>query len=176
LFFCSLTTSFAEEPIGNGDGRIHIIPTLSSTAVKNGEKITISAIVKAQAGIAKVEAHLGGVERVELKPAPRNLGGVNEQETVGLYTAEWRAHDLENKVYSVALEVTDKEGHTYSDRSLSFSDQASKGAASKGSFPDPGFARVGSALLLRPNGNSSAWSSIRRAATLIFARTAPVPS
>ena len=147
LFFFSVSSSFAEEPIGNGDGRIHIIPTLSSTAVENGEKITISALVKAQAGIAKVQADLGGVETVELKPAPMNLGGVNEEETLGLYTAEWTAHDFENEVYSVALAVTDKEGHTYSDRSLAFSDRASPGTALKASPDDAGMARVGGEVL-----------------------------
>ncbi len=44
------------QPIGHGDGLIHVIPSLSSPAVKSGDKVTISAVVKAQAGIEKVEA------------------------------------------------------------------------------------------------------------------------
>ncbi len=37
------------EPLGSGDGRIHVIPTLSAPSVKNGETLTIQAVVKAQA-------------------------------------------------------------------------------------------------------------------------------
>src|SRR3989304_4679275 len=70
--------------IGAGDGRIHIIPTLSSPSVKNGDKLSLSVIVKAQAGVAKVEADLGGIETIELTPAPTNLGGINSDGTLGM--------------------------------------------------------------------------------------------
>ena len=44
------------EPLGHGDGRIHIIPSLSAPSVKNGGKLTIQAVVKSAAGVARVEA------------------------------------------------------------------------------------------------------------------------
>lgn len=46
------------QTIGTGDGRIHIIPTLSAPSVKNGGKLTIQAVVKAPAGVAGVEARI----------------------------------------------------------------------------------------------------------------------
>ena len=44
--------------VGHGDSRIHIIPTLSSRSVKNGGKLTISAVIKAVAGVREVKAEL----------------------------------------------------------------------------------------------------------------------
>ena len=136
--------------VGSGDGIIHIIPTLSSPSVKNGGKLSIQAVVKALNGVAKVEARIerdgidmlhGGiglakfdtnhflnnllglpVAMVDLKPAPMNLGGMNPLKTMGLWQAEWHAEGLEEGYYRVALTVTDRNGRTYTDRSLEFSD------------------------------------------------------
>ena len=56
--------------LGTGDGRIHVIPSLSKPSVKNGDKLVVSAVVKSQDPVAKVEADLGGVACVELKAKP----------------------------------------------------------------------------------------------------------
>src|SRR5688572_23537850 len=59
IFFCLLAVmARAGERVGTGDGRIHIIPSLSAPSVKNGEKIRIGAVIKAEAGVAKVEAEI----------------------------------------------------------------------------------------------------------------------
>jgi len=129
--------------IGSGDGRIHVIPTLSAQSIKNGDTLSVQAIVKAQAGVASVEAvieresapatvlwasadlhdMLGQpVARLTLGPAPVNLGGVNATGTMGMWQAEWTAHGLVEAWYRVTVTVTDREGHRYSDDSLRFSD------------------------------------------------------
>ena len=48
----------AGEKIGSGDGRIHVIPSLSSPSVKNGGQLKIQAVVKAVEGVARVEASI----------------------------------------------------------------------------------------------------------------------
>src|SRR5262249_30646657 len=112
----------AAETIGHGDGRIHVIPSLSRPSLKNGEKLTISAVIKAQAGVASVTADIGGLETITLKPSAQNLGGVNALGTLGMWSAEWTGHGLEEKYYTVALKVVDNEGHAFEDKSLRFSD------------------------------------------------------
>src|SRR5437879_5901429 len=46
----------AGETIGHGDGRIHVIPSLSRPSLKNGEKLTISAVIKAQTYCYQLQA------------------------------------------------------------------------------------------------------------------------
>ncbi|MBW7937996.1 MAG: hypothetical protein H3C63_03970, partial [Candidatus Omnitrophica bacterium] len=139
--------------VGNGDGLIHVIPMISKPSVKNGEKITISAIVKAQAGVARVEADMGGIEWVELQPSARQ-GGVNAGGTMGHFTAEWTGHDLEEKVYTLSLKVTDKSGHVFTDQSLTFSDPAA-GNSNVGTpdYPSEFMKRIGAASggIIEPN-------------------------
>jgi hypothetical protein len=95
----AVTNSSAAQagPLGSGDGRIHIIPTLSVPSVKNGDKLSIQAVVKATAPIVKVEARVfressdtatAPSSIVTLHPAPGNLGGVNAAGTLGLWQAE----------------------------------------------------------------------------------------
>ncbi len=84
------------KPIGSGNGMIHVIPSVSSPSVKNGGELKIQAVVKAVEGVARVEASIQRsgeqdapvVARIELKPAPMNLGGVSGDATVGLWQAE----------------------------------------------------------------------------------------
>ncbi len=128
--------SAANEPIGSGDGRIHIIPTLSAPSVKNGEKLTIQAVVKAAAGVAAVEARISRVGAAPegapvavfpLTAAQRSMSplAASTGEAVGtfaLYQAEWTAADLVEDYYQIELTVTDATGHTFTDRSLVFSD------------------------------------------------------
>lgn len=133
LFLCFFTSLRAEitadqgivpqqESLGTGDSRIHVIPSLSSQAVKNGEILTITAVVTAKAGVEKVEAEIEGLDKILLQPAPGKLGGIRADGTIGLWRAEWIGHDLEEKFYPVALRVTDLEGHVFEDQSLCFSD------------------------------------------------------
>ncbi len=120
----------AGEKIGSGDGRIHVIPSLSSPSVKNGERLKIQAVVKAVEGIKGVEAVIERaddetkqiVDTIQMKPAPVNLGGVSADGTLGLWQAEWDANGLNEGYYTVALTVTDGTGHVFTDRSLRFSD------------------------------------------------------
>lgn len=67
---------------------------------------------------------MGSIERIQLKSATGSFGGVNAEGTVGMYIAEWKGHDLEEKVYPLTLRVTDRNGHVFEDRSLTFSDPA----------------------------------------------------
>ncbi|MCK6496786.1 hypothetical protein L6Q85_11065 [bacterium] len=146
----SPVTQFSDEGespsvVGNGDGLIHVIPMISKPSVKNGEKITISAIVKAQAGVARVEADMGGIESIELQPSTKQ-GGLNVEGTMGHFTAEWTGHDLEEKVYTLSLKVTDKSGHVFTDQSLTFSDPAA-GNSNVGTpdYPPSLMKRIGAA-------------------------------
>ncbi|MBI1784093.1 hypothetical protein HYR69_03030 [Candidatus Sumerlaeota bacterium] len=177
-------------PIGHGDGKIWVIPSLSAPSVKNGGKLTISAVVKAPAGVREVRAEIRDGDRIldtlKLKASSAQMGGVGnlgggklrsandelrneergERETsveagrapstkkpdgqanvrnaeissgnssfairhsefggplpaVGLWTADWTAHDLDEKSYSVILRITDAQGHIFEDTSLQFSD------------------------------------------------------
>ena len=151
LFLASTASLAAEfqtletpQAIGLGDGRIHIIPSLSQPSVKNGEKLTISAVIKAQAGVQSVTADIGGIETITLKPAAQNLGGVNALGTLGIWSAEWVGRALEEKYYTVALKVVDSEGHEFIDKSLQFSDPI-VGLTTPGStnYQIPSFSRVG---------------------------------
>jgi len=118
------------QPIGSGNGLIHVIPSLSSPSVKNGGQLKIQAVVKAVEGVERVEAVIERVgeqdapvvARIELKPAPMNLGVVSGDVTVGLWQGEWEAHGLRDGYYTVALRITDRTGNVFTDRSLRFSD------------------------------------------------------
>lgn len=136
--------------IGHGDGRIHIIPSLSSPSCKNGEKLTISAVIKAAAGIDSVTADIGGLETVTLQPSTTN-GGVNSSGTAGLWSAQWTGHDLEEKYYTVAIKAVDRSGHVLEDKSLQFSDPIA-GLSTPGStaYPPSTFSRVGAASVALP--------------------------
>jgi len=131
--------SASSPPLGSGDGRIHVIPALSRPSVKNGEKLGITAIVKASAGIRQVQADLGGVETLVLKPAPVQQGGADPGARVGLFSAEWTAPGLKEQVDPVTLPVTDLAGHG----SLSFSDPVA-GNTTPGTtaYPDGGLRRL----------------------------------
>jgi sugar lactone lactonase YvrE len=134
--------------VGHGDGRIHVIPTLSQPSLKNGEKFTISAVVKAEMGVATIMADIGGIELVTLKPASQQLGGVNALGTIGMWSAEWTGHGLEEKNYTIILRVRDRAGHTFEDRSLHFSDPIA-GLSTPGStaYPNRALQRIGSTVL-----------------------------
>ncbi|MCX7018959.1 MAG: hypothetical protein WCK47_05660 [bacterium] len=130
---------------GSGDGKIHIIPALSPPSVKDGQKLTVQAVVKAAAGVREVSADLGGVERIVLRPDAK-LGAANSDGTIGAYSAEWTARGLEKKSYPVVIRVTDKTGHVFEDRSLSFSDPiAGNSAVGSPIYPNGGMRWVSEA-------------------------------
>ncbi|MFH0939561.1 MAG: hypothetical protein V1899_09825, partial [Planctomycetota bacterium] len=143
------SAAVANQPIGSGDGLIHVIPTLSAPSVKNGGKLTVSVIVKSQAGVKEVVADLGGVETMRLQPSSGAQGGISLDGTLGLWSGEWKAHSLEEKIYSVCVRVVDRNGHVFEDRSLSFSDPAA-GLSAPGNttYPDGGQRRIGAAGLV----------------------------
>ncbi len=208
------------QPIGHGDGLIHVIPSLSSPAVKNGDKVTISAVVKAAAGIEKVEALIdlskpvwsaaampplsdrqamlgdgfspasearlrsnkaqawpahskvsptesgtgvsplihgedahATIETIPLSPSNSSnvssfIPHPSSFPVVGLFRAEWTGHDLEEKYYTVAIRVTDRNGHVFEDRSLQFSDPiAGINTPGTTNYPNGGMRRIGAAEL-----------------------------
>ncbi len=137
-------TSPKSEIVGSGDGKIHIIPTLSSPSVKNGQKVSISAVVKAEAGVHQVTADIGGIDIIQLKPADSKLAGTNDLKAMGLWSGEWIARHLEEKIYTVTVRVTDNNGHVFEDRSLQFSDPV-VGITIPGStnYPNVGLRRLG---------------------------------
>jgi hypothetical protein len=49
------------DPIGSGDGRIHVIPSIAPYSVKNGETLTVTAVIRSERPVASVTANLGGV-------------------------------------------------------------------------------------------------------------------
>lgn len=137
----------AETPIGSGDGRIHVIPSLSPYSVKNGETLTVTAIVRSERPVATVTANLGGLATVTLQPNAR-LGGVSADGTTGIYTAEWTSAGLEERVYAATLTVTDTDGHAWTDHSLLFSDAAAKRLGQSGAKSSPALmAHAGTAIL-----------------------------
>ncbi len=140
-------TSRVQE-IGTGDGRIHVVPTLNPYSIKNGEALSVSAVVRSVEPVASVEANLGGLARITLEPDPRR-GGVSADGTTGIWSAEWVCQDLEQKVYAVTLTVTDEEGHSFTDHTLTFSDPAA-GHTSLGTtdYPAGGMRRMDSKVLL----------------------------
>lgn len=60
--------------IGTGDGRIHVIPSLYPDSIKDGEKLTVSVLVKSQLPVRSVVANLGGLASIELKRSARSAG------------------------------------------------------------------------------------------------------
>jgi len=127
------------EPIGNGDGKIWVIPSLSSPSVKNGGRLKIQAVVKAAAGVRSVTAEVMDGERVvdtvalsagaesgitnsELRITKKEGVQAGGFAPVGIWEAEWTARGLEEKYYTVRLRVADSAGHVFEDTSLKFSD------------------------------------------------------
>ncbi len=173
-------------PIGSGNGRIHIIPSLSAHSVKNGGILSIQAVVRAGDGVAKVEAHIERnpgpisesgqsgskmisdlqgqhfldsllglpVATLEMKGAPMNLGGVNAGATMGMWQAEWEASGLDEGYYRVAITVTDRTGHSFTDRSLVFSDPiAGNNVVGSTTYPNGGITRRGAVNFLSGGSN-----------------------
>lgn len=129
-------------PIGSGDGRVHVIPSIAPYSVKNGETLTVTAVVRSQRPVASVTANLGGVATVTLQPNGR-LGGVSTDRTTGIWTTEWVAAGLEELVYTASVTITDIDGHAWTDTSLTFSDPAA-GNSTPGTtnYPNGGMARL----------------------------------
>ncbi len=134
--------------IGSGDGRIHVIPSLAPYSIKNGETLSVSAVVRSAEPVSSVQANLGGLASITLEPDPRR-GGVSTDGTTGIWSAEWVGQDLEQRVYAVTLTVTDAEGHSFTDHTLTFSDPAA-GHTSLGTtdYPAGGMRRMDSKVLL----------------------------
>lgn len=183
------------EPIGVGDGKIWLIPSLSAPSVKNGGKLTIQTVIKAPAGVRSVRAEIMDGDRVldalDLKPGDARTGGVGRLggtatqpnlaldamigptpavqtpagvaafdspepnpstpdsaplglTNVGVWTADWTAHNLAEKFYAVRLTVIDGSDHAFTDASLTFSDPLA-GNFGPGTTDDPngGLRRVG---------------------------------
>ncbi|MDX2177510.1 MAG: hypothetical protein SF028_13680 [Candidatus Sumerlaeia bacterium] len=102
-----------------------MIPSLAPYSIKNGEKLTLSAVVRSQRPVASVVADLGGMAQVTLEPNTRaGLGQMATGESVAVYQGEWTGAGLEEKVYAVTLTITDVDGHSWTDHSLAFSDPA----------------------------------------------------
>jgi hypothetical protein len=149
------TAKAQAEPLGNGDGRIHVIPTLSTLSVKNGGALTIQAVVKASAPIVTVEARItrdsgtlnaAPIATVQLRPAPGKLGGINAAGTLGLWQAEWQASGLEETAYTVALRIEDATGHAFTDTSLHFTDPiAGRTQIGTTNYPNGGMRRIDAA-------------------------------
>ena len=143
-------------PVGSGNGAIHVIPSLSAPSVKNGASLAVQAVVKAAAGVERVEARIvregdatgAAVAALTLAEAPASLGGAAPGGTVGLWQAEWTASGLVEAQYRVALTVTDRAGGTHTDRSLVFSDPIA-GNSDPGTtdYPDGGMRHLGAAAL-----------------------------
>ena len=95
---------------------IQVLPSLSSKAVENGQRLTINALVKSQQPVKTVTAEI--VELHETFPLQRNAG----DEKTGNWKAEWQAHDLKEQEYHVSLKVTDVTGYVFEDTSLTFTD------------------------------------------------------
>jgi len=138
------------EAIGSGDGRIHVIPSIAPYSLKNGETLNVTAIVRSERPVATVTADLAGLVTVTLQPNAR-LGGVSAEGTTGIWTAEWVASGLEEKVYAATLTVTDVDGHAWTDHSLTFSDPAA-GNSTPGTtaYPNAGMAHVVGLTLAEP--------------------------
>ena len=114
---------------GSGDGRIDVIPSLHPYSIKNGETLTVSALVRSDALVESVTADLGGVATITLSPRRAagsfaGLAGLAEGQTTLLYEGSWVGEGLEKRVYDVTLTVTDVTGHSWRDTSLQFSDPA----------------------------------------------------
>src|SRR5690606_17059406 len=75
-------------------------------------------------------------------------GALPGGERAGLYTGEWTGAGLEEKVYAVAITVTDIAGHSVVDKSLTFSDPAA-GNSTPGTttYPNHGMTRTGAEVL-----------------------------
>ncbi|CAN5200567.1 hypothetical protein BH09SUM1_BH09SUM1_24520 [soil metagenome] len=135
----------AVETIGSGDGGIHIVPSLHPYSIKNGGKLTISAVVKSAMPIRSVTTNLGGLATVELKPnAQLGMGALPGDGNAAVYEAEWIGNGLQEKVYAATITVTDVMGKSYTDHSLTFSDPAA-GNSTPGTtgYPNWGMQRVG---------------------------------
>lgn len=121
---------------GTGSEAIRLLPALSPPALKNGETLTIEVLIRSAHPIEEVRADLGGVETVRLTLDPTSRKALAKGGWVGLWRAEWTAANLEERVYPVALTVTDERGEEITDCSLVFSDPAA-GISAVGTFAWP---------------------------------------
>lgn len=128
--------------VGNGDGRIWVIPTLSQPSIKNGDRVTIQAVIKSVAPVQGVKAYvvpetaLGERKGTELRSALSGLPALarfaltradsesarGDSGFYGLWQSEWVGRGLEEGYYRVCIQVTDDTGHTFVDDTLRFSD------------------------------------------------------
>ncbi len=128
---------------GSGDGRIHIVPSVTPYSLVNGETLTVTAMVKSERPIAAVTADLGGKTTVTLSP-DLSKGGISTDGKSGAFRADWIAEGLEVKIYQAIFQVTDVDGHSWTDGTVAFSDPAA-GISAPGStaYPDGGMTYAG---------------------------------
>lgn len=105
----------------SSDGEIRILPMLSQPSIKNGQRVVVSAIVESRHGVKTVMANMGGIETIELHP-DTSRGGATADRHRGIYSAEWTGRGLEERFYTTAITVVDNADHSFTDRSLQFSD------------------------------------------------------
>lgn len=98
---------------------LRIVPSMSAPSLKNGETVTVSALVTSPSGVVSVSADMGGLEFIQLQRMNRTHPSGGE-----LWSADWRGHDLEEKVYTLEICAVDGNGVRSIDRSLKFSDPA----------------------------------------------------
>ena len=127
---------------GVGDGHIQVISSLEPHSIKDGERLTVSAVVSSERPVASVEADLGGLATVTLEP-DADRGGTAADRTAGIWTAEWAGDGREEKVHPVTLTVTDESGHSFTGEALSVGDNTA-GLSEPGTteYPDGGMRRV----------------------------------
>ena len=129
---CRAETARAE----SGGPEAFVVPMLSSPSVKNGETLFVRAAVKTSVGVRDVLADLGGIETIHLQRA-------SDSSDSNLWTGAWKAHGLEEKIYTLGVRVIDTDGATHENRTLQFSDPAA-GISTAGTtaYPNGGMRRV----------------------------------
>lgn len=118
ILILSLTISLntAKAAIGDGKPFIKITPFLSTPAIGNGNELKIYTSIQSNFPITGGKAVISDVN-VEI-PFTRTSGDSKN----GFWTAQWITHSLGQKNYSVQVTFNDETGHSWTDRSLSFSD------------------------------------------------------
>ncbi|MBI5154836.1 SUMF1/EgtB/PvdO family nonheme iron enzyme [Candidatus Poribacteria bacterium] len=138
---------FQAQTIGRGDGRSHIITSISPRSPARGAKVTLTAFVKSSLPVAAVTASLDG-ETVAMKSkAVPGAGVVDEAGSVGMFETSW-LHGETSLTCTPIITVRDVSGHEYSDWPPG-ARRAIAGNAVPGSdsYPDGGMRWLGDMML-----------------------------
>lgn len=141
-------------PMVSAAEEVQIVPHLSSATVKNGETLTVSALVRAGENLATITAtimavdHPAGVAEIVAAVPLHPKSGLLAPGGVAMYEGQWQAVGLRETEYCVRVDVITASGKTITDTRLRFSDPVfGQTTVGETAYPDGGMNFLGDVVL-----------------------------